>query len=162
MEQIRHLFRQTSGESAFTQDVDRFMLTDGPAHTHSERTLQLPSRALADQLADMFEERVQPFSYVFHMDEFRRAVDETYANPLECHASRLCLIHLAFGLAAVYKPEVDDGKFFESGLGLCTDCVEDGDFWCVQAYLLISLYYQLICKRNAFWIALGTLYKFSD
>ena len=133
------------------------MLADGPAHSHSERSIQLPSRPLADELVRIIQDGVQPFSYIFHMDEFHRMVDETYDNPLETPPTVLCLIHLAFALASVYKPEVDTGKFFESGLGLCTDCVEDGDFWCVQAYLLISLYYQLTCKRNGFWIALGMI-----
>lgn len=132
-------------------------MVDGPSHHASERTLQLPSRALAGELMDIFELRVQPFSYVFHMDDFRRMVDETYQSPVDCPRNWLCLIQLAFALTSVYKPEVDSGKYFESALGLCQDSVEDGDFWMVQAYLLISLYYQLICKRNAFWIATGTL-----
>lgn len=154
---MRRLFRQTAGESAFTMDVDRYNMVDGPSYHASERTLQLPSRALADELVDIFECRVQPFSYVFHMDDFRRMVDETYQSPVDCPRNWLCLIQLAFALTSVYKPEVDSGKYFESALGLCQDSVEDGDFWMVQAYLLISLYYQLMCKRNAFWIATGTL-----
>jgi hypothetical protein len=136
--------------------MERFNLVDGPSHVASDRTLQLPSRGIAEELVTLFENRIQPFSYVFHMDDFRRVLDETYENPIECPRSRLCLIQLVFALATVYKPETDPRRFFESGLGLCQDFVEDGDFWIVQAYLLIGLYYQLICKRNACWIAIGT------
>jgi hypothetical protein len=106
-------------------------------------------------MIDIFECRVQPFSYVFHMDELRRIVDETYQSPIDCPRSWLCLIHLVFALAAAYKPENDGGRYFESALSLCQDSLEDGDFWVVQAYLLISLYYQSISKVNALWVATG-------
>jgi hypothetical protein len=135
-------------------------MADGPTHGLSNRTLQLPSRALAEELVSLFEKRIQPFSYVFHMDDFRRVLDETYENPIECPRNWLCLIQLVFALASVYKPGTDSGKFFESGLGLCQDSIEDGDFWIVQAYLLISLYYQLTCKRNAFWVTIGNFTPF--
>jgi Fungal specific transcription factor domain len=92
------------------------------------------------------------------MDDLRRELDETYANPMECPQGRLCLLHLVFALASLYRPnDPDSKKLFESGLGMCQDLIENGDFWLVQAYLLIALYYQHICKRNACWVALGTL-----
>jgi len=157
LEQIRLLFRQTAGESTFTLDVDRYNMVDGPTYHSSERTLQLPSRAVAEELLDIFECRVQPFSYVFDMGDLRRMVEEVYRSPIDCPRNWLCLIQLVFTLSAVYRTDIDSGKYFESALGLCQDPLEDGDFWIVQAYLLISLYYQLICKRNAFWMAIGLL-----
>jgi hypothetical protein len=162
LEQIRQLFRQVSGESLFTEDQERFNMVDGPTHNIlPNATVQLPSRALANELVHLFEIRIQPFSYVFDMDEFKRVLDTTYENPIACPRDWLCLIHLTFALAGVYLPEtVDSGKFFESGMGLCVgDLIENGDFWIVQAYLLVGLYYQITCKRNAFWIAIGTLHS---
>jgi hypothetical protein len=131
-------------------------MVDGPHHLAVSATLQLPNRAFADELVDLFETNVQPFSYVFHMEDLRQLVHEAYKNPMECPQSWLCLIQLVFALASVYKPEFESRRFFESAIGLCQESVEDGDFWIVQAYLMISLYYQLTCKRNAFWIAIGT------
>ncbi|KAK9466122.1 fungal-specific transcription factor domain-containing protein [Lipomyces arxii] len=52
--------------------------------------------------------------------------------------------------------------FFESGLGLMNDAAEDGELWVVQAYLLMCLYYQIICKRNASWIQLGLAIRFAQ
>ncbi|KAK9369156.1 fungal-specific transcription factor domain-containing protein [Lipomyces kononenkoae] len=60
------------------------------------------------------------------------------------------------------KPVIDPALFFESGLGLMNDAAEDGDLWVVQAYLLMCLYYQIICKRNASWIQLGTAIRFAQ
>jgi len=132
-------------------------MADGPTHTASYQTLQLPSRVLADELVALFEQNIHPFNYVFHMDDFRQRLDETYASPMDCPKTWLCLLQLTFGLGGLYKLGFDPRKFFESGLGLCQDCVEDGDFWIVQAYLLIVVYYQVTCKRNAMWITLGIL-----
>lgn len=53
---------------------------------------------------------------------------------------------------------IDPSLFFESGLGLMNDAAEDGELWVVQAYLLMCLYYQIICKRNASWIQLGKFF----
>lgn len=52
--------------------------------------------------------------------------------------------------------------FFESGLGLMSDAAEDGELWVVQAYLLMCLYYQITCKRNASWIHLGSAIRFAQ
>ncbi|KAK9239882.1 fungal-specific transcription factor domain-containing protein [Lipomyces kononenkoae] len=60
------------------------------------------------------------------------------------------------------KNIIDPALFFESGLGLMSDAAEDGDLWVVQAYLLMCLYYQIICKRNASWIQLGTAIRFAQ
>ncbi|KAK9248837.1 fungal-specific transcription factor domain-containing protein [Lipomyces tetrasporus] len=57
---------------------------------------------------------------------------------------------------------VDPALFFESGLGLMNDAAEDGELWVVQAYLLMCLYYQIICKRNASWIQLGSAIRFAQ
>ena len=100
-------------------------MVDGPTHTMSAIPLQLPSRTHANELVRHFELRVQPFSYVFDMEEFHRIFDLTYENPMGCPRHWLCLIHLVFALGSVYVPggTIDSGKFFESGLGLCvSDC----------------------------------------
>ncbi|KAK9314575.1 fungal-specific transcription factor domain-containing protein [Lipomyces starkeyi] len=57
---------------------------------------------------------------------------------------------------------IDPALFFESGLGLMNDAAEDGELWVVQAYLLMCLYYQIICKRNASWIQLGSAIRFAQ
>ncbi|KAK9476116.1 fungal-specific transcription factor domain-containing protein [Lipomyces japonicus] len=57
---------------------------------------------------------------------------------------------------------IDPAPFFSSGLGLMTDAAEDGELWVVQAYLLMSLYYLIICKRNASWIQLGSAIRFAQ
>ncbi|KAK9459730.1 fungal-specific transcription factor domain-containing protein [Lipomyces oligophaga] len=57
---------------------------------------------------------------------------------------------------------IDPALFFESGLGLMNDAAEDGELWVVQAYLLMCLYYQIICKRNASWIQLGVAIRFAQ
>ncbi|KAK9371943.1 fungal-specific transcription factor domain-containing protein [Lipomyces chichibuensis] len=57
---------------------------------------------------------------------------------------------------------IDPALFFESGLGLMNDTAEDGEIWVVQAYLLMSMYYQIICKRNASWIRLGLAIRFAQ
>jgi hypothetical protein len=159
LEQIRQIFRKNSGESPFTLDVQRFNMVDGPSHSANPRAVQLPSPAKRDELINLFEINVQPFAYVFHMDDFRQMIQETYENPFETPRYRLCLIHLSFALASGYVNEDDSVRFFESGMGLMEDPIEDGDLWIVQALLLVALYYQLVCKRNAFWIALGTSHR---
>ncbi|KAK9384644.1 fungal-specific transcription factor domain-containing protein [Lipomyces mesembrius] len=53
------------------------------------------------------------------------------------------------------RSSIDPASFFESGLGLMNDTAEDCELWVVQAYLLMCMYYQIICKRNAGWIRLG-------
>ncbi|KAK9449019.1 fungal-specific transcription factor domain-containing protein [Limtongia smithiae] len=76
--------------------------------------------------------------------------------------------HLQHHAAAAQKESsgsrglVDPALFFESGLGLMNDAAEDGELWVVQAYLLMCLYYQIICKRNASWIQLGSAIRFAQ
>ncbi|KAK9358372.1 fungal-specific transcription factor domain-containing protein [Lipomyces starkeyi] len=53
------------------------------------------------------------------------------------------------------RSSIDPALFFESGLGLMNDAAEDCELWVVQAHLLMCMYYQIICKRNASWIRLG-------
>jgi len=162
VKEVRGLFAKTYGESDFTQDLERFYIADGPAHTVSLQTLQLPARELAEELIELFEHNQQLFNYVFHMDDFRRMVDETYANPMDCPSNHLCLIQLTCALGGLYKPAFNSRKLFESGLGLLKDGVEDGDIWVLQAYMLVFLYYQIICKRNAMWITIGRIFVQAD
>ena|SRR5256885_2228 len=157
LEQIRQIFRKNSGESAFTQDIQRFNMVDGPSHHASQRAVQLPSPTRRDELINLFEINVQPFAYVFHMDDFRQVIQETYDNPFGTPRHSLCLIHLSFAISAGHVNEEEVVRFFESGMGLLDDPIEDGNLWIVQAFLLVALYYQLVCKRNAFWISLGNL-----
>jgi len=135
-------------------------MVDGPSHSAKRRAVQLPSLAKRDELINLFETNVQPFAYVFHMDDFRQMIADTYENPFDTPRCRLCLIHLSFALASGYVNQNESVRFFESGMGLMDDPIEDGDLWIVQAFLLVALYYQLVCKRNAQWIALGTALPF--
>jgi hypothetical protein len=77
LEQIWQIFRKNSGESAFTQDIQRFNMVDGPSHHASQWAVQLPSPTRRDELINLFEINVQPFAYVFHMDDFRQMIQET-------------------------------------------------------------------------------------
>ncbi|KAK9471924.1 fungal-specific transcription factor domain-containing protein [Dipodascopsis tothii] len=63
---------------------------------------------------------------------------------------------------AAPAPGPSPAVFFESGLGLMSDAAEDGELWVVQAHLLMCLYYQITCKRNASWIHLGSAIRFAQ
>ncbi len=117
LEQIRQIFRKNSGESAFTQDIQRFNMVDGPSHHASQRAVQLPSPTRRDELINLFEINVQPFAYVFHMDDFRQMIQETYDNPFGTPRHSLCLIHLSFTIFAGNVNEDEGVGFFESGMG---------------------------------------------
>lgn len=179
LEQIRRLFRQRIGDSPFTEDPERYNIVDGQSFQASVVPLQLPSRVLADKLVDSFEENVQDTTYILDLPKFRRDVDGIYKSPISAPKSLLCLFHLIIALGGVYYmtpplsintdisleyelERISFPGYFESGLGFLTDAVEDGDIWVVQAYLLVSLYYEVMCKRNACWIQLGVAIRYAQ
>jgi hypothetical protein len=113
-------------------------MVDGPSHHASQRAVQLPSPTRRDELIYLFEINVQPFAYVFHMDDFRQMIQNTYDNPFGTPRHILCLIHLSFAISAGYANEDESVRFFESGMGLLEDPIEDGNLWIVQAFLLVA------------------------
>ncbi|KAK9458179.1 fungal-specific transcription factor domain-containing protein [Dipodascopsis uninucleata] len=203
LEQSRKAFRKVMGDSTFTLDPAQFRFIDGPSHTASMIPIQLPPRAVMNELVQAFEDNIQASDYILDMDHFRYLVAQTYRNPMGAPKHWLCLLHFTCALGAIFvssKQELDTEKlnippfsgitadnngtpdststgnqsrvsdnnlidpavFFESALGLMTDAHEDGELWVVQAYLLSSLYYQIICKRNASWIQLGSAIRFAQ
>ncbi|KAK9241964.1 fungal-specific transcription factor domain-containing protein [Lipomyces tetrasporus] len=193
LEQIRNVFRKTIGESEFTLDPDRFRFVDGPNHVASIVPILPPARELADELIQLFVDRVQLLDFVFDMTVFYEQVSLIYQNPMRCSNNWLCLLYLVCAIGAVFAnserrlrtrrddPEKSNANhavaskkfmqadpddlttgFFESGLGLMKDAAEDGEIWVVQAYSLIAMYYQLICKRNVSWIHLGTAIRLAQ
>lgn len=179
VEQIRRLFRQRIGESAFTEDPERYLLVDGPNFAVSVIPTQLPSKRLTTYLIQAFEKHVQPTGYVLQFPQFWRDIDQIYESPVSAATSQLCLLYLAIALGGVYfttppieaNIDADIGQelqrinlpsYFESALGYLRDTFEDGDLWVVQAYFLVSLYYEVMCKRNASWIQIGIAIRYAQ
>jgi hypothetical protein len=169
LEQVRHLFRQTLGESRFTEDPERFHFVDGPEFSIATSAVQLPSKDLAEQLLQHYLDGVHSFFYVFEVDTMRHQISAAYRNPLAVKRSELCLLHLTFALGAIfYCDDHPDASFtpkifFESGLGiLLNDVIDDGDLWAVQGYLLVSLYFELVSKRNASWVYVGIAIRYAQ
>lgn len=177
LDQARKLFRREIGESMFTEDAERYNMVDGRSFKVSSVPLQLPSKRLAERFIDSFEENVQDTTYVLDMTKFRRDINVLYNSPVSASKSNLCLLHLVIAIGGVYYttpplkisndiplefelPRISYTAYFESGLGFLIDAVEDGDIWVVQAYLLVSIFFEIMCKRNASWIQLGVAIRY--
>lgn len=169
LEQARHLFRLTQGESSFTEDPERFHFVDGPEFTPALSAVQLPARETADRLFAYYVENVHTMWYVFDLDAIRADINDAYLNPLAVKRPQLCLLHLMFAIGAIFYCDDHPNAgftpqmFFESGLGiLLHDVVGDGDMWVVQGYLLSSLYFALVSKRNSSWVHLGVAIRYAQ
>ncbi len=179
--QSRKVFLAKNGQSAFTQDPQRFHIVDSPGYVSTGwKNSQLPAKEIAFLFIQQFEEHVNGAVYVFDMDDFRDEIQEVYRNPLKASPKTICLLNLVMSIGSIFllaahqqdtlhlplkdvylcnfilsKIEVFPRIFFANGLHLLTDSSEDGELWIVQAYLLVFLFYQISCQRNASWIHLG-------
>ncbi|ODV61969.1 uncharacterized protein ASCRUDRAFT_139660 [Ascoidea rubescens DSM 1968] len=61
-----------------------------------------------------------------------------------------------------YKNLVHYSVFFESGLSVLTNTIEDGNLWLVEAYFLMFFIYQASNKRNTSWINLGIAIRYAE
>lgn len=178
LEQIRRIFRRKIGESSFTEDPERHTLVDGPSFQVALVPVQLPSKRLTITLLKAFEIYVQPTGYALQMSQMWKDIDQIYDSPVTALNSQLCLLYLAIALGGVHytTPPMDSSSsevaqelhqinlaaYFEGGLRYLRDSVEDGDLWVVQAYFMVALYYDVMCKRNACWIHLGIASRYAQ
>lgn len=179
LSQIRTLFTQRIGTSQFTLDPERYYIVDGQRFTTRTVPLWLPSKSATLELLVWFQKCVQKNWYVLEIDRIRIWIDQIYERPAAAGTPEICLIQLVIALASVYYNTAEDMNdkteavsneilsmnmqhYFESALGYLSYTVEDGDIWVVQAYLLVSLYYDIQGKRNACWIQLGVAIRYSQ
>lgn len=178
VEQTRRLFRQRIGPTAFTEDPRRHKLVAGPTFHTSYAPMQLPSKRLTILLTKSFEKYVQPTGYVLSFPQFYKEIDLVYDSPVSASTSQLCLLYLDIALGSLFfltppvehaAPElrkelesINTTRYFESALGLLRDSFDDGDIWVVQAYLLVAIYFEAVCKRDACWIHLGIAIRFAQ
>ncbi|ANB13634.1 Put3p [Sugiyamaella lignohabitans] len=172
LEQVRVLFRQTIGTSSFTEDPERFNMVEGLQPKPNHIPVQLPSRELANKLISLFESNIHNSTYILDPQRFYADVAAVYNNPIAADASMLCVIHLVFALGSIFlnlergvaeSAKIPSSVFFNSALTFLDESVVDvGEIWVVEAYLLSSLYYELVCRRNSSWIQLGKAIRYAQ
>lgn len=164
LELVRQLFRQTAGQSRFTESPDRFVLIDGPDYKAST-PVQLPPKTTADYLFSLFEQNIHCMMYVFDTILFQQEIDDVYNNPLTAQTPSLCRLYLVLAIGAAFDKNSDDSDsisrlLFESALFYVNELSSsNGEVWFVEAHLLTSAFYELCYKRNLSWIHLGLAFR---
>ncbi|KAI5867986.1 fungal-specific transcription factor domain-containing protein [Durotheca rogersii] len=174
---IRMIVESVSGPSEFTVDPQRHNILENtillPRDTRP--TGVLPDKKTADILVESFFTNTSGLIEVFNKSEFLQSVEECYNEPLSIGQPLLCVLNLVFaiGLVIARPPEGTDdaavvqnlhsepisrAELFYQNAKSIHDPVsgfEDGDFWSIQALLLMSLYMLSVSKRNAAYAYYG-------
>ncbi|KAI5954115.1 hypothetical protein CANMA_004954 [Candida margitis] len=89
--ECRSLFRDISGSSRFTDDpVQQFITDESVDYRHLPVPVQLPSKADAFILIDLFKTNINDTFYVFNMKHFNKYVfEKIYRDPVNCSAIRI-------------------------------------------------------------------------
>ncbi|ODV91903.1 hypothetical protein CANCADRAFT_78816 [Tortispora caseinolytica NRRL Y-17796] len=178
LQRARVLFRNRIAQSAFTEDPLQFTLMDGPPHHPSPIPLQLPPKLVCDLFLLMYKKKIAKVISILDLNVFIAEINLLYESPMTASKSTLTKAHLVFAigshvcnvhfkklhrpcpkiveLRSKYGPQVfESSLYFESAMGMMPEAAEDGSIAWVEAYMLASVYYELLCKRNAVWFSLG-------
>ena len=121
--------------------------------------------------------QTRSFIQVFDKKSFLESLDECYGDPLNTNTTLLCQLYLvlAIGLVIARPPHgsteetvihklrlerANRAELFYRSARMLADPVsgfEDGDFWSIQALVLISFYMLAVSKRNAAYAYHGKL-----
>ncbi|ODQ77427.1 hypothetical protein BABINDRAFT_163451 [Babjeviella inositovora NRRL Y-12698] len=171
LSQTRKIYLRVLGPSRYTDDPLRIHVHDFPHALSSKRTLQLPLRAFTDHLVLCFQDCVNELHHIFDMAYLKNVLIEgIYSDPISATPRQLCLLHLVCAVGAVYANIARDfpgnmvpaEEFFQNGIHFIHQSVENGNLWLVEAYTLIYLYYQSVCKLSTAWVFLGTAIRFAQ
>lgn len=169
--EARNIFVQYVGTTKLTEDLRGCPVIDKPLPIKSHISVQLPSVEQRDIYVDEFSRNINDTFYIFDMKKFRiEIVDAVYQDPMnEKNKIMMILLYFVLAIGATYsdfaqgKPAAITGAaYFESGLNLLRDVVEDSEMWVVIAHYLQFHYYQAILKKSTAWIHLNLAIKYAQ
>ncbi|KAI1393433.1 fungal-specific transcription factor domain-containing protein [Hypoxylon trugodes] len=179
---IRMIVETISGPSEFTTDPQRHNLLENTIQLPSgtRTTGQLPDRKTADVLIDAFFTNTSGLVDVFNKKEFLRSVEQCYSDPLNIDEAVLCIFNLVFAIGLVVarplgaehdtiirklrSEPINRAELFFRAAKKSFDSMagfEDGNFWSIQALLLMSLYLLAVSQRNASYVYHGMAVRFA-
>lgn len=167
----------TTGQSAFTNDPYRHMLTENELSLPSEtkNTHLLPDKKTCLIVVNCFFDNTQGAVEIFDEQKFLEAIDQCYSDPLSANRSWLCLLNLVLAIGLVLatpfagspeaviienlrrkQPNQSDAFYYNARqLSDPVLALENADFWTVQALMLVTVYMLCRSKRNTAYTYLG-------
>ncbi|RYP06751.1 hypothetical protein DL765_009380 [Monosporascus sp. GIB2] len=118
--------------------------------------LTLPSRAIADKLVEVFVQRGQVFTPIFHERLLGASVDEVYAGNQEPYHNFLVRLVMATSLQkldATYAGLAD--SYYLAGMQYFEDVLRPKDLKTLQCLLLLAQYSLLTPTRTAVYYIVG-------
>lgn len=170
--ECRSLFRDVSGTSRFTDDpVQQFITDESVDYRLLPVPVQLPTKADAFILIDLFKTNINDTFYVFNMKYFNKYIfEEIYRDPVNCGSKKLCLLYNVFAIGRLFSegsrhlclnlPTLE--VFFNLAQVLLRNNVFDGKIWMCEVYFLEYFYFQSCCNRSNAWIQLGSAIRIAQ
>lgn len=170
--ECRSLFRDVSGTSRFTDDpVQQFITDESVDYRSLPVPVQLPTKADAFILIDLFKTNINDTFYVFNMKYFNKYIfEEIYRDPVNCSSRKLCLLYNVFAIGRLFSegsrhlclnlPTLE--VFFNLAQVLLRNNVFDGKIWMCEVYFLEYFYFQSCCNRSNAWIQLGSAIRIAQ
>ncbi|KAM5364716.1 hypothetical protein ACJZ2D_011367 [Fusarium nematophilum] len=172
---IRTIVESVAGGSEFTEDPGRFKMSETPL-TGSRvlrPPLELPDKKVAKMLVESYFLNTRGLLEIFDRRSIDMCLDLAYCTPkVWIHAPERCLLYLVLAIGLVMGPDcptererniIDhlrsqdvryDQMLFEEAR-ISVPGLEDGDFWSIQALVLMSFYSLVVSKRNAAYAFCG-------
>lgn len=170
--ECRSLFRDVSGTSRFTDDpVQQFITDESVDYRFLPVPVQLPTKADAFILIDLFKTNINDTFYVFNMKYFNKHIfEEIYRDPVNSSSKKLCLLYNVFAIGRLFSegsrhlclnlPTLE--VFFNLAQVLLRNNVFDGKIWMCEVYFLEYFYFQSCCNRSNAWIQLGSAIRIAQ
>ncbi|CCE43418.1 Fungal specific transcription factor domain family protein [Candida parapsilosis] len=170
--ECRSLFRAVSGSSRFTDDpVQQFITDESVDYRNLPVPVQLPTKADAFILIDLFKTNINDTFYIFNMKYFNKNIfEQIYRDPVNCSTKKLCLLYNVFAIGRLFSESSrhlclnlpTSEVFFNSAQVLLRSNVFDGKIWMCEVYFLEYFYFQSCCNRSNAWIQLGSAIRIAQ
>ncbi|EGW32200.1 uncharacterized protein SPAPADRAFT_71679 [Spathaspora passalidarum NRRL Y-27907] len=169
--EARNIFVQYVGKTKLTEDLRGCPVIDKPAPIRNRVSIQLPPVEERDLYINNFKWNINDTFFIFDMDRFyKEIVEVVYRDPMNEHNKAvLIILYFVLAIGATYSdfsngdPEAIKGAaYFDSGLNLLKDVVEDSEIWVVISHYLQFHYYQSILKKSTAWIHLNLAIKYAQ
>ncbi|RLV89931.1 Filamentous growth regulator 27 [Spathaspora sp. JA1] len=169
--ETRNIFIQYVGKTKLTEDLRGCPVIDKPAPIRNRVSIQLPPVEERDTYINQFKWNINDTFFIFDMDRFyKEIVEVVYRDPMNEHNKAvLIILYFVLAIGATYNdfsqgiPEAIKGAaYFDSGLNLLKDVVEDSEIWVVISHYLQFHYYQSILKKSTAWIHLNLAIKYAQ
>ncbi|KAI5950003.1 hypothetical protein KGF57_004513 [Candida theae] len=170
--ECRSLFRDVSGTSRFTDDpVQQFITDESVDYRFLPIPVQLPTKADAFILIDLFKTNINDTFYIFNMKYFHKHIfEEIYRDSVNCSSKKLCLLYTVFAIGRLFSEGSrhlclnlpTSEVFFNSAQVLLRNNVFDGKIWMCEVYFLQYFYFQSCCNRSNAWMQLGSAIRIAQ